>query len=1581
MKVSNRFRFIFIFLLSCAFQTKAQTGTLVFENSHYLYNHTTSPLTNLITPGNVTEGVPLSTGFSTDVAMPPEITVTRKKISDAVFLLKVNLGDDYIYGPASSTPNAPLDFKFKVTFSLTPLNGTNVVAGVLEQSNYELVIENNRPEAVFVKNFAQFNDIASNTVGGSDFSFQRFRIDNVKIVPLISAATAPSTQASMLAKIANSIRFEISYDINYGIDVTSISTQPVISSLSAVKQAAKQIVFNWDNAGAEFPNYEFELLRLYNIAEATSTSETHITTNIDWSKALRLETQSSETSMQLTIGEGTGFYVWRVRPIGTFFDGGIANSLNYSEAGWSVSPGNVSNTAIEFAEAGIIYGGTAPQAFFYYEDVAEDKNWIYSRKFSEGNKMSENLVYATPLQQVRQSQSYRVSQNTTLVTQTLQDFSGRATLSTVNVPVDGPLGDYKEKLVQKDGTTELYTAKDFDDATNANKPSKVNQNGTPFSYYSNQNSDLSIPDAEGYPFQRTTFYNDGSQRVKEQSGVGKTHMIGDGSASNGGGKTTRTFYGTPSKTELISLFGDEAPDHEAVLKTITVDPNNTASVSYTSKEGKVIATGLSFNDGEGSILDPLTGQPLPGDMQTVKDAITKNLSSEKGFVSSKRIALMQQTSLKIDYRVRCQELEDNCLDLALDCKYKVRIVIHNVDNPSATQILPEVDFGGTTIPCTPDAQNQEYKSYSWGTITLQPGTYVIEKIMATGDPAILVEGKTKAEKQIMPLVNRITTWLEDVDCEEELEAFYANLRSFATKVNAAATDPAAACNSACVVQEFGLGDFEITDKHLITLRSRNSKPVELEINSPCCNIVVNVEYFPPFRCPASYDQVDVNHNNVYDVNLNYLTKPEDTEYFPDLEGYGLSLLNDCIGTNGFTQAIFYSKYMIGWDQKGDFNKMVYHMLTDKYVSVGADHLNGTNPDPPAAPQVNDCGIATTDTGITCDPPGSNNCTQYTCAQVAECWSQQIGLLRNNLCGGAEYETEMPTNVSNRSDEEAGETPGSGQKHDNHFNDSFKDVKLKKRKRKKLKKKIAKAMRELSASPAAQQVAYQGVLVKDFLDCTGYKFAKILTKDDPYPLIQDRRTGVTYAVPFVNVKRQVVNPPNKKIPYCPPLVGTTTTKWHDKIVVPAVSGVPAKTLKDYYPNIKDPYYAFKYFEYPETARNPEVEASTCFADPNDCYQTDAAGNVKLSNGVPLKIPCCFMKNANGTYSETPLCQIDNAFTGSNGNYASNSSNPTNFDKKYYVKDFCDRGQLRCEYTKEGWSSGQRYTFYNMINQSFPQTVEEEGEGDPAEVCEDFTSTPTGIYNEDTNPLGLTPDEIEKWKQWNDISGSIGTFPTVVQFEMLSMTKNCEGRCDERKDEFKSRLQTAFVKNGYVIGGCKVSSNDNVVPVEDIDLLVAQIVAQCKVQCPVTTYKCAQTNCRELDTPTTQVGFSDSYVDVEYGVGGCGTAQYPCPANAPGCNDTQCDPSTGNCGNAAVLSRCQQKKWKQVMEWDFEIDMPSQLETAMGQRKFTCVSNPNMADYTVVPSLLDRNVPIDINNIKLTKTVSPAVEISLTRPAKN
>ena len=75
----------------------------------------------------------------------------------------------------------------------------------------------------------------------------------------------------------------------------------------------------------------------------------------------------------------------------------------------------------------------------------------------------------------------------------------------------------------------------------------------------------------------------------------------------------------------------------------------------------------------------------------------------------------------------------------------------------------------------------------------------------------------------------------------------------------------------------------------------------------------------------------------------------------------------------------------------------------------------------------------------------------------------------------------------------------------------------------------------------------------------------------------------------------------------------------------------------------------------------------------------------------------------------------------------------------------------------------------------------------------------------------------------------------------------------------------------------------------------------------------------------------------------------------------------------------------MTWDFEIDMPSKLDadgnaTPDGSRKFNCIANPNMADYTELPNSINTGVP-DINNFKTAKTVSPAVEINLSLPAKN
>src|SRR5690606_6057211 len=89
---------------------------------------------------------------------------------------------------------------------------------------------------------------------------------------------------------------------------------------------------------------QFQLLRLYNKSDATSSKETIITTDLDWSKALTIETQSSATNLKLTMAEGTGFYVWRVRPIGSYFEGGIANHLNYGP--FSANPGNAADVPL-----------------------------------------------------------------------------------------------------------------------------------------------------------------------------------------------------------------------------------------------------------------------------------------------------------------------------------------------------------------------------------------------------------------------------------------------------------------------------------------------------------------------------------------------------------------------------------------------------------------------------------------------------------------------------------------------------------------------------------------------------------------------------------------------------------------------------------------------------------------------------------------------------------------------------------------------------------------------------------------------------------------------------------------------------------------------------------------------------------------------------------------------------------------------------------------------------------------------------------------------------------------------------------
>ena len=127
-------------------------------------------------------------------------------------------------------------------------------------------------------------------------------------------------------------------------------------------------------------------------------SPSSIDAKVDWSEALTFETNSKQTSTQVFLAEGSGYYIWRIRPIGNFYEGEIANNLNWGP--WSETPSLSSGTL-----------GVNPSTFnvcncgFQFEQPEKDKNWIFSKTHSDDGQTHEAMTYANGLQQVQQRQS------------------------------------------------------------------------------------------------------------------------------------------------------------------------------------------------------------------------------------------------------------------------------------------------------------------------------------------------------------------------------------------------------------------------------------------------------------------------------------------------------------------------------------------------------------------------------------------------------------------------------------------------------------------------------------------------------------------------------------------------------------------------------------------------------------------------------------------------------------------------------------------------------------------------------------------------------------------------------------------------------------------------------------------------------------------------------------------------------------------------------------------------------------------------------------------------------------------------
>ena len=102
------------------------------------------------------------------------------------------------------------------------------------------------------------------------------------------------------------------------------------ASLVKNDESLKTITLKWEDE-ENHPNYQVQILRLMNEGnEITDEYESiEVTFDNEWESALTLTTDGSEKEIQVTLGEGTGFYVARIRPLGTYYEGGISDFRNY----------------------------------------------------------------------------------------------------------------------------------------------------------------------------------------------------------------------------------------------------------------------------------------------------------------------------------------------------------------------------------------------------------------------------------------------------------------------------------------------------------------------------------------------------------------------------------------------------------------------------------------------------------------------------------------------------------------------------------------------------------------------------------------------------------------------------------------------------------------------------------------------------------------------------------------------------------------------------------------------------------------------------------------------------------------------------------------------------------------------------------------------------------------------------------------------------------------------------------------------------------------------------------------------------
>ncbi|MEC5146110.1 hypothetical protein UNH65_21305 [Chitinophaga sp. 180180018-2] len=335
-------------------------------------------------------------------------------------------------------------------------------------------------------------------------------------------------------------------------------------------------------------------------------------------------------------------------------------------------------------------------------------NWQYDATYAEDGKKKEVVSYFDGTLRNRQTVTASNTDTVSIVQENIYDQFGRPVANILPAPAgSGILTFFPAFNRNANGTAYTYN-NIFRNLTGAciGLPDSLRSDTGAANYYSPRSRFLATspfskytPDAEGYPFAVTSYTPDNTGRVAVKGGVGAAMQPNVTTSDN---HTTRYYYGKPEQWELDRMFGSDAGFADHYLKNMVIDPNGQISISYVNSSGKTIATALTGNPPDTSLL-ALPSKPAPVKKSVVLlqpdrfvfDPVTLKLTATTTYLASVPDASASFT-FSIDRLIK--KYVQNGVTICSNCYYDVKVSMSNDCNQKILDIS-NIKRGSTLSDC------------------------------------------------------------------------------------------------------------------------------------------------------------------------------------------------------------------------------------------------------------------------------------------------------------------------------------------------------------------------------------------------------------------------------------------------------------------------------------------------------------------------------------------------------------------------------------------------------------------------------------------------------------------------------------------------------------------------------------------------------------------------------------------------------------------------------------------------------------------------------------------------------------------